>query len=90
MPQNPFDDDEGTFYALVNAEEQYSLWPTFKPVPDGWDIAFGAPAGTSRTEVLDWIESAWTDLKPKSFREQVARLEQGNAPEVPATAGISR
>lgn len=28
MSTNPFDDENGTFYALRNDEGQYSLWPT--------------------------------------------------------------
>lgn len=28
MSTNPFDSDSGTFYVLVNSEEQHSLWPT--------------------------------------------------------------
>ena len=83
MATNPFDDDDGTFYALVNHEQQYSLWPTFQTVPDGWTVAFGAPGGTSRREVLDWIERTWTDLRPKSLRDHIAEHEAGAA----ATAG---
>ena len=28
MSTNPFDDDNGTFFVLVNDEGQHSLWPT--------------------------------------------------------------
>jgi MbtH protein len=35
---NPFDDNDGTFLVLVNAEGQHSLWPSFAPVPPGWDV----------------------------------------------------
>lgn len=76
MTQNPFDDDNGTFYALINLEEQYSLWPTFKPVPEGWKIVYGAPDGAPRQEVLDWIDETWTDLRPKSLRDAIAEAEQ--------------
>ncbi|MGU3401173.1 MbtH family protein [Brucellaceae bacterium D45D] len=65
MSTNPFDDLEGIFFALVNDEGQYSLWPTFKEVPDGWIIAYGADNGASRQDVLDWIDRAWTDMRPK-------------------------
>ncbi|QRN79648.1 MAG: MbtH family protein, partial [Nocardiopsis sp. BM-2018] len=33
---NPFDDTEGSFLVLVNDEDQYSLWPGFAQVPQGW------------------------------------------------------
>jgi uncharacterized protein YbdZ (MbtH family) len=32
---NPFDDDNGNFFVLVNDEEQHSLWPAFADVPAG-------------------------------------------------------
>lgn len=75
MSNNPFDDDNGAFFALVNHEEQYSLWPTFKPVPGGWTIVHGAPDGLPRQEVLAWIDRAWTDLRPKSLRDFAAQYE---------------
>jgi uncharacterized protein YbdZ (MbtH family) len=78
VANNPFDDDEGRFFALVNHEEQYSLWPTFKPVPGGWTIVYGAPDGALRAEVLEWIEQQWTDLRPKSLRDVIARRKAGD------------
>lgn len=69
MSTNPFDDEDGEFVALVNEEKQYSLWPTFAPVPDGWTVAHGPGR---RADVLAFIESVWTDLRPASL---VARME---------------
>lgn len=63
---NPFDDPEGAFLVLVNDEVQYSLWPEFAEVPDGWHSVFG-PA--DRTSCLDLIEKNWTDLRPRSLVE---------------------
>ena len=60
------DDAEGLFHVLVNAEEQYSLWPGAVPVPRGWDVVMeSAP----RAQCLAHIESAWTDLRPLSLRQ---------------------
>ncbi len=75
MSQNPFDDDSGTFYALVNDEEQFSLWPAFQPVPAGWTIVFGSPDGAARQAVVDWIDKTWTDLRPRSLRDFIAGQE---------------
>jgi uncharacterized protein YbdZ (MbtH family) len=61
---NPFDDNDGTFFALVNDEGQYSLWPTFADVPDGWRVVYGQD---SRDECLSYIEAEWTDMRPKSL-----------------------
>jgi uncharacterized protein YbdZ (MbtH family) len=79
LASNPFDDDDGNFYALINHEEQYSLWPAFKPVPGGWTVAYGAPGGKPRQDVLDWIDRTWTDLRPKSLREHIAAYEAAGA-----------
>jgi MbtH protein len=61
---NPFDDDSGRFYALINDEGQYSLWPTFAEVPAGWRIVFGED---TRQACLDHIEANWVDLRPRSL-----------------------
>jgi uncharacterized protein YbdZ (MbtH family) len=62
---NPFDDENGDFLVVVNDEEQYSLWPSFKDVPEGWKPA--GPRG-SRATCLEWVERTWTDMRPKSLR----------------------
>lgn len=69
MSTSPFDDEDGTFLVLVNQEEQHSLWPVFAAVPDGWRTDFG-PA--SRPDCLEYVEQHWTDLRPRSLREQMA------------------
>lgn len=61
---NPFDDENGSYFALVNDEGQYSLWPTFVEVPPGWSIAH--PEDT-RQACLDYITEHWTDMRPKSL-----------------------
>ncbi|MFR9731931.1 MbtH family protein [Saccharopolyspora sp. MS10] len=64
---NPFDDQDGTFAVLVNDEEQHSLWPSFAAVPAGWRVALD---GVSRQAALDHVAEHWTDLRPRSLREQ--------------------
>ena len=66
---NPFDDESGEFLVLINDEEQYSLWPAFKAVPAGWRAT--GPRGDRKT-CLDWIEQAWTDMRPRSLRDAMA------------------
>jgi MbtH protein len=66
---NPFDDEEGRFLVLVNDEGQYSLWPAFAEIPDGWTTAHGPAA---RSACLEFIEENWTDMRPMSLREQMA------------------
>ncbi|WP_103341354.1 MbtH family protein [Amycolatopsis sp. CA-126428] len=67
---NPFDDPDGEFVALVNDEGQYSLWPTFSPVPAGWTTDFGPDR---RDACLAHIERTWTDMRPRSL---VLAMEQ--------------
>lgn len=62
---NPFDDEEGTFLVLVNAEEQHSLWPKQLTVPAGWRVVHG---DDTRQGCLDYIDANWTDLRPLSAR----------------------
>ena len=69
MSINPFDYYGGSFFVLVNDEEQRSLWPAFAEVPDGWRVVFGE---ADRAECLDYIEQNWTDIRPKSLRDRLA------------------
>ncbi|STI77188.1 enterobactin synthase subunit F [Escherichia coli] len=39
---NPFDDPQGAFYILRNAQGQFSLWPQQCALPAGWDIGVSA------------------------------------------------
>lgn len=75
MSMNPFDDENGAFYALINDENQYSLWPTFADVPAGWTVVHGAQ---TRRSCLDYIEERWTDMRPKSLIEQMERNEKSH------------
>jgi MbtH protein len=69
---NPFDDENGSFYVVVNDEDQHSLWPAFAEVPAGWRVAFGA---ANRADCLGHVEQNWTDLRPKSLREAMAAAD---------------
>jgi MbtH protein len=71
---NPFDDNDGTFFALVNDEGQYSLWPTFADVPDGWRVVYGQG---SRDACLSYIEAEWTDMRPKSLIAAMEAAAEG-------------
>lgn len=69
MSTNPFDDDNGAFFVLVNDEDQHSLWPVFADIPGGWRVVHGE---ASRAACLDYVEKNWTDLRPKSLRDAMA------------------
>ena len=61
---NAFENKDGDFYALINEEGQYSLWPAFIAVPAGWTVVHPK---ASRDECLEYINKHWTDMRPKSL-----------------------
>ena len=63
---NPFDDPDGVFSVLVNDEGQYSLWPAFAEVPEGWQVEL---SDASQAAALEYVNEHWTDMRPKSLRE---------------------
>lgn len=64
------DDDDRRYLVVVNDEEQYSIWPEDEPVPAGWRAT--GVAG-DKPQCLAHIQQVWTDLRPKSLRERMAR-----------------
>ncbi|MFE1774104.1 MbtH family protein [Streptomyces sp. NPDC059008] len=70
---NPFDAEDGSFHVLINEEGQYSLWPAFAEVPAGWSITFGE---ADRAACLEYVDTNWTDLRPKSLVEATGDIEK--------------
>lgn len=66
MPQN--DHDQQTFKAVVNDEEQYSIWPAGRPNPLGWH---DTGKSGSKEECLAYISEVWTDMRPLSLRKHM-------------------
>lgn len=64
-----WDEDDQTIYAVVvNHEEQYSIWPEYKPLPPGWrTVGKSGP----KAECLAHIKEVWTDMRPLSLRKQM-------------------
>jgi MbtH protein len=63
-----FDREDTVFTVVVNDEDQYSIWPTYKPVPAGWREV--GKQGNKK-ECLAHIETVWTDMRPRSLREKM-------------------
>ena len=82
---NPFEDEKGDYLVLINDEEQYSLWPAYLDVPQGWHVT--GPRG-ERQVCLDWIDRTWTDMRPRSLRLQMEEDDRAraNRPGAPAAA----
>ena len=86
------DREDTTIYrAVVNHEEQYSLWPVNRELPLGWNDA--GKVGRKQ-EVLDWIAEVWTDMRPLSLRkkmeEEARRREEEAAREALAQEAARR
>jgi MbtH protein len=62
------DDDDRRYQVVRNDEEQYSIWPEGHDIPPGWEPA--GPQGP-KADCLAYIRDVWTDLRPKSLREQM-------------------
>lgn len=61
---NPFENEDGRYLVLVNAENQHSLWPAAIAIPAGWTPVQGED---TRQACLDYVEASWTDLRPASL-----------------------
>ena len=61
-------DDDRRYRVVVNHEEQYSLWPEEKDIPNGWKDT--GRAGT-KAECLDYVNEVWTDMRPLSLRKEM-------------------
>lgn len=70
---NEESEDTRTYKAVVNHEEQYSIWFADRPNPRGWRDA--GKTGTKK-ECLGYIEQVWTDMRPLSLRKRMAEMEE--------------
>jgi MbtH protein len=64
-----FDGADTIFKVLVNHEEQYSIWPQQREAPAGWSEV---GVSGSKDECLAHIDEVWTDMRPRSLRQQMA------------------
>ena len=63
-----FDGENTQFRVVINDEEQYSIWPDYKAVPEGWRTV--GKSGLKK-ECLAYIEEVWTDMRPLSLRKKM-------------------
>lgn len=64
---------EDLYFALINHEEQYSLWPEYKKIPLGWKVVFGP---MKKEECMNYIDKVWTDMRPLSLRKQMTESQK--------------
>ena len=61
------------YLVLINHEEQHSVWPSYKPIPEGWKQVFGEDI---KERCLEYVEEHWTDMRPLSLRKQIEQLQK--------------
>ncbi|MET0343714.1 MAG: MbtH family NRPS accessory protein [Polyangiales bacterium] len=71
-----WDDEDTVFQVVMNHEEQYSIWPTYKDVPNGWSAV--GPSG-KKAECLEYIDRVWTDMRPLSLRRHMDEAARAGA-----------
>jgi MbtH protein len=70
------DQDSTEYKVVVNHEEQYSIWPSYRENPLGWTDA--GKSGT-KAQCLEYIEEAWTDMRPLSLRKKMEELARSGS-----------
>ena len=73
MPQGSTDPPR--YVVVLNDEEQYSIWPDAKRLPDGWRAE--GMAGTEE-ECSAYIDMVWTDMRPLSLRRDMEAATVAN------------
>lgn len=63
-----WDSEDAVFRVVINLEEQYSIWPDYKDIPQGWRAT--GKIG-KKQECLDHINEVWTDMRPLSLRKHM-------------------
>ena len=68
-----WDAEDTVFRVVVNHEEQYSIWPDYLEIPNGWRAV-----GTTgkKAECLEYIKEHWTDMRPLSLRQHMDALKK--------------
>lgn len=67
------EEDDVIYRVIINHEEQYSIWPSYKENPSGWKD--GGKTG-NKQECLNYIQEVWTDMRPLSLRKQMEQMQQ--------------
>lgn len=82
MSYNTDQEDTTIYKVVVNHEEQYSIWPDYKEIAQGWTYA--GKTG-SKAECLAHIKEVWTDMRPLSLRKKMEEFAKNPPPVAPAS-----
>jgi MbtH protein len=73
-----WDSEDTVFRVVVNHEEQYSIWPTYLEIPDGWrDVGVSG----AKQHCLDHIKEVWTDMRPLGLRKHMEAVKAAGSKE---------
>jgi len=73
---NDDEQDLRIYKAVVNHEEQFSIWLADREIPLGWRDA--GKSGTKQ-ECLEYIKEVWTDMRPLSLRKRMEAAQNAAA-----------
>lgn len=61
------------YVVVINHDEQYSIWPSRKALPDGWkEVGFKG----LKELCLHYIKEHWNDMRPLSLRIKMTEYEE--------------
>ena len=63
---------QATYRVVLNGEQQYSVWPVDRALPEGWQ---DTGKNGSKDECLAYIDAVWTDKRPSSQRHSIDHSE---------------
>lgn len=68
--------DGDLYRVVISIEDQYSIWSVRKEIPFGWS---DTGKSGSKEECLSFIKEVWTDMRPRSLKEQMAKSLENSA-----------
>jgi MbtH protein len=76
---NTLEYDDIDSYALINDKAQYSLWPAFAAVPEGWTITHGKASRQSCLEHIENMPRIPRKLDPTGARNPIDSMNACDA-----------
>jgi uncharacterized protein YbdZ (MbtH family) len=74
---DPGREDTTIYKVVMNHEDQYSIWPDYKDLPNGWTHA--GHTGL-KSDCLAYIKEVWTDMRPRSLRMKMEEFANNPPP----------
>jgi MbtH protein len=77
---------DGQLKAVVNLEDQYSIWPVDRELPAGWHEA---GMRGDKSLCLEFITGVWRDDRPLSMRDEAPDSTTSRAEPLPSAGKLS-